>query len=111
VDGRVKPGHDANRQTRKSRRPPRRTTSDVTRAETATLPASAVGRAKGDLSAPGQKGVRKDARLPTGYGPLQKARLLLLALAARLPEAFGVAEWDVEAFAFNDLRGGQDLQL
>ena len=79
-------------------------------AQTATLPASAIGRAKGDLSACGPKGVRKDARLPTGYGSrLEKAPLLVLALAARLLEAFGVAEWNLRTFAANDLRRGHNL--
>jgi hypothetical protein len=111
VDGRVKPGHDANRQLENPGGSLGGPALTLQEPKPPLFPASAVGRAKGDLSVRGQKGVRKDARLPTGYGPLQKAPLLVLALAARLPEACGVAEWDVGVFAINDLRGGEDLQL
>src|ERR1700733_12702125 len=79
-------------------------------AQTATLPASAIGRAKGDLSACGPKGVRKDARLPTGYGSrLEKAPLLVLALAAPFFGVFGGAEWNRRTFAANDLPRGHNL--
>jgi hypothetical protein len=41
----------------------------------------------------------------------QQARLLIIAFAAGLFQAFGMAEKNLRAFAVNDLRGGEDLQL